>query len=270
MLQQVTSEAVAMSTLVRPQNVVRAVSLRRPMIAAVVCGLALAGFMLLNLDQTSILMRRFWWPLLNISATQLTSITGDAVVPRGQSIEIVTEMTGLRRNSAVMALTRDKSQPEEMIVKPADDQPGMLSVTVDVDETFTYRVQAGDGRTKLHTVTAIDFPALSEVRLTVTPPDYADEPFTEKTLIPGRLRAIQGSQLELAMKPVQDLKSLKLVLTLAVEKVSAEDSAGSPEAASETPANDAETQPKTLQKTIELTLGNDGWYHFETQLVEDF
>ena len=99
MLQQVMSEAVAMSTLVRPKKIVRTVSLRCPMIAAAVCGLALVGFMLLNPDQTSILMRRFWSPLLNISATQLTSITGDAVVPRGQSIEIVTEMSGLRRSA---------------------------------------------------------------------------------------------------------------------------------------------------------------------------
>ena len=160
-----------------------------------------------------------------------------------------------------------------MIVKPADDQPGMLSVTVDVDETFTYRVQAGDGRTEWHTVTVIDFPALSEVRLSVTPPDYVDEPVTEKTLIPGRLRAIQGSQLELAMKPVQDLKSLKLVLTLPVEEVSAEVAEvaeADPQAEGETQVNDAEAQLKTVQKTLELTPGNDGWYHFETQLVEDF
>ncbi|MEJ7595737.1 MAG: hypothetical protein WKF77_29860 [Planctomycetaceae bacterium] len=275
MLQQVTSEAVAMSTLVRPKQVVRNVSLRRPGFTLAGASLALTGFMLINLPQTLVLMQRFWSPTLNISATQLECVTGDVVVPRGQSIEIVTRMSGLQRASALMAMTPETAVnvSEEVELKPMADKPGMLSATVDVDESFQYRVQAGDGRTEWHSVSAIDFPMLSDIRLTVTPPDYVDEPVTEKTLIPGRIRAIQGSQFELAMKPEQELKTLTLVLNWpAAEKTDVPLAESS--ARNDAPAGPvAQTEPdqvRTTQKTVTLTRGDDGWYHFETQLAEDF
>ena len=246
MLAQVTSEAVAMSTLVKPQQIVQAVSLRRPAMGLGLASLALAGFMLTHWQQTSVLWLRFWSPTLNISATQLESVTGDIVVPRGESVEIVTRMSGLRRTSALMAMNLETgSALEELELKPVADQPEMLSATVDVDESFRYRVQAGDGCTEWHTVTAIDYPALSEIRMTVTPPEYVDEPATEKTLIPGRLRAMQGSQLELAMKPEQELKSLTLVLTLLAKEVAvsvAESTTG------DLAVNEDAAHAKTIQK----------------------
>ena len=271
MLQQVTSEAVAMSTLVKPSKVVQSVNLRRPAIALATACAALTGFMLINLPQTSVLLQRFWSPTLNISATQLESVTGDIVVPRGQSIEIVTRMSGLQRSSAMMAMTMEQevNPSDDLELKPVADQPGMLSVAVDVDESFKYRVQAGDGRTEWHSVTAIDFPMLSDIRLTVTPPKYVDEPATEKTLIPGRIRAVQGSQFELAMKPEQELKTLTLMLTLPAPSVEG-DNADTDNAVTEAAARDTTEEPKTIQRSMLLTRGDDGWYHFETQLTEDF
>ncbi len=280
MLAQVTSEAVAMSMLVRPRQVIRSRSLRRSGSALAFVSAALFGFMLINLPQTSVLMQRFWSPTWNISATQLQSVTGDVIVPRGQSIEIVTRMNGLQRDSARMLMNFETdSMPSELLeLKPVADTPGMLSVAIDVDESFQYQVQAGDGRTEWHSVTAIDFPALSEIRLMVTPPDYVDEPVTEKTLIPGRLRAIQGSQFELAMKPRQELKSLTLVLTLPDDSdadvplppptstVAANNNPTVVAPISDTEASEA----KSVQTMLTLTRADDGWYHFETQLVEDF
>ena len=268
MLQLVTSEAVAMNTLVKPGQVVQSVNLRRPTIGLVIACTALIGFMLVNLPQTSVLLQRFWFPTLNISATQLESVTGNIVVPRGQSIEIVTRMSGLQRSSAMMAMTMEK-QIDEMELKPVADQPGLLSVTLDVDESFKYRVQAGDGRTAWHSVTAIDFPTLSDIRLTVTPPEYVDEPATEKTLIPGRIRAVQGSQFELAMKPAQKLKTLTLMLTLPATVVGGDATIAATTTAG-TSKPDAAIEPKELQRSMLLTCGDDGWYHFETQLTEDF
>ncbi len=267
MLQQVRSEAVAMSTLVKPGKVVQNVNLRSPAIALAAAFAALTGFMLINLPQTSVLLQRFWSPTLNISATQLESVTGDIVVPRGQSIEIVTRMSGLQRSSAIMAMTMEKdvNSSDDLELKPIADQPGMLSVAVDVDESFKYRVQAGDGRTEWHSVTAIDFPMLSDIRLTVTPPEYVDEPATEKTLIPGRIRAVQGSQFELAMKPEQELKTLTLMLTLPAPVV--EGNAVVTDVAAKA---DTTEEPKTIQRPMLLTRGDDGWYHFETQLTDDF
>ncbi len=264
MLRQVTSEAVAMSTLVRPRHIVQSVSLRRSGMALSAACLALLAFMLLNLPLTSVLMRRFWSPSMNISATQLESVTGDSIVPRGHSIEIVARMKGVQRSSGMISLTPENDpRTEELELVPSAEKPGLLSTVVDVDESFRYRVQAGDGRTEWHTVTAIDFPKLSEVRLTVTPPRYVDEPPSEKTLIPGRIRAIQGSELELAMKPEQELKSLTLMLTIPRPANEAE--------ATTSPDTDEDSEAEAermVSKPVLLTRGEDGWYHFATSLTE--
>ncbi|MFO1002607.1 MAG: hypothetical protein U0936_19940 [Planctomycetaceae bacterium] len=287
MLQQVTSEAVAMSTLVRPGDVATSAPVKRPLMVLAGAAIALIIFLFSNLAQTSVLWQRFWSPTANISATQLQSLTGDVIVPRGQSLEIVVGMKGLQRDSATMSMAGVESSlmSEDVVLEASTDKPETLTATVDVDESFRYRVQAGDGRTEWFTVTAIDFPVLSEIRMTVTPPQYVDEPVTEKTLIPGRLRAVQGSQLELAMKPEQDLKSLTLLLTIPADSpwlaadesnVDSTSSAAltattnkvTPEEVQQPSSEEQETPP--VQKQLKLTKGSDGWYHFETQLIADF
>ena len=288
MLQQVTSEAVAMSTLVRPRDVATSAPVRRPLMVLAGAGAALMIFLFSNYAQTSVLWQRFWSPMANISATQLQSLTGDVIVPRGQSLEIVVGMKGLQRDSATMSMAGVESSllSENVVLEANADKPETLTATVDVDESFRYRVQAGDGRTEWYTVTAIDFPVLSEIRMTVTPPQYVDEPVTEKTLIPGRLRAVQGSQLELAMKPEQELKSMTLLLTIPAdspwlaadesnvdsngtsEPLTATTNEVTPEEAQQPSSEDQEIPP--VQKQLKLTKGSDGWYHFETQLIADF
>ncbi len=260
MLARVTSEAVAMSRLVRPEQVVSGQLLKRPLIGLGAALLMLGVFFASHWGQTSILWQRFWSPTLNISATQMKSVTGDAVVPRGQSMDIVAAMLGLQRSSVNLVLRRESTpdQEELLTVTPASSPDGSIRFPVDVDETLQYRIQAGDGRTAWHTLTAIDYPELKDVRLTVTPPKYVDEPVAEKTLIPSRLRAVQGSQLELAIKPQVELKSLTLQISVP--------SAKPVEAANEEQAD----RPAVSVKTLVLQRDDDGWYRFETALVESF
>ncbi len=260
MLARVTNEAVAMSGLVRPERVVSGKFLRRPMICCGASLCALGVFFVCHWGQTSILWQRFWSPTLNISATHIKAVTGDAVIPRGQSIAVLATMTGLQRESVELILRRDSQpdQEERLTMTPSSSPDGQIRFPVELDETLHYRVQAGDGRTAWHTLTAIDFPELKDVRLTVTPPKYVDEPVTEKTLIPSRLRAVQGSQLELAIRPQIELKSLTLQITVPTAQ---------PEVATNNEHNEA---PAVSIKTLILQRGDDGWYRFETTLVDRF
>ncbi len=260
MLARVTSEAVAMSRLVRPERVVSGQLLKRPLIGLGAALLTLGIFFASHWGQTSILWQRFWSPTLNITATQMKAITGDAVVPRGQSMDIVAAMQGLQRESVDLILRRDSTpdQEELLTVTPASSADGFIHFPVAVDETLQYRIQAGDGRTAWHTLTAIDYPELKDVRLTVTPPKYVDDPVAEKTLIPSRLRAVQGSRLELAIKPQVELKSLTLLISVPSAKPAAT-------------ANEGPTDRQAYSvKTLVLSRGDDGWYRFETALVESF
>ncbi len=260
MLARVTSEAVAMSRLVRPERVVSGQLLKRPLLGLGAALLTLGIFFASHWGQTSILWQRFWSPTLNISATQMKAVTGDAVVPRGQSLDIVAAMQGLQRESVDLILRRESVPDEEelLTVTPASSAGGFIHFPVDVDETLHYRIQAGDGRTEWHTLTAIDYPELKDVRLTVTPPKYVDEPVAEKTLIPSRLRAVQGSRLELAIKPQIELKSLTLLISVPTATPSG--------TAGEGPTD----RPAESVKTLVLQRGDDGWYRFETALVESF
>ncbi|NQV24197.1 MAG: hypothetical protein HQ518_07490, partial [Rhodopirellula sp.] len=249
MLQQVTSEAVAMGRLVRPAKVARPAAVRPPVVLLGACGLVLAAFLAINWPQTSVLMQRFWSPATNITATQLKSVTGDVEVPRGETVDLVTELSGVPRQTATLEVATGDEFTDRFELTPDEKQANVFIHQLTADESFRYRVVSGDGQTPWHTVGVIDHPALAEVRLTITAPKYVDRPKYEKSLIPSRVRVIQGSRLELLMKPVEVLERLDLTLTM---------------------ENDADNSSDVPTRTI-LTLkpNADGWYRFETQLVED-
>ncbi len=97
MLQQVTSEAVALGRLVKPAQVAKPAALKPALLALSGSGLLLVAFLATNWGQTSVLLRRFWSPLQNITATQLASATGDREVPRGERLELVVRQAGVQR-----------------------------------------------------------------------------------------------------------------------------------------------------------------------------
>tara|TARA_R110002072_G_C7978996_1_gene536054 strand:- start:48651 stop:53486 length:4836 start_codon:yes stop_codon:yes gene_type:complete len=249
MLQQVTSEAVAMGRLVRPAHVARPAAIRPAVVMLGACGLVLAAFLAINWAQTSVLMQRFWSPATNITATQLKSLTGDVEIPRGESIDLVTELSGLPRETATLELATGDEFVDSFELTPDETQASAFIHQLTVDEPFRYRVIAGDGQTPWHTVGVIDHPSLGEVRLTVTAPEYAARPKYEKSLIPARVRVIQGSRLELLMKPADALERLELALRL------------------EGDAADSDAGP--TETVIMLRPDPEGWYRFETQLIED-
>ena len=249
MLQQVTSEAVAMGRLVRPTQVARPTAIRPAVVMLGACGLVLAAFLAINWAQTSVLMQRFWSPATSITATQLTSVTGNVEIPRGESIDLVTELSGLPRKTARLELATGNEFVDSFELTPDESQANAFIHQLTADESFRYRVVAGDGQTPWHTVGVIDHPALGEVRLTVTAPKYVDRPTYEKLMIPSRVRVIQGSRLELLMKPVDALERLELTLTM------------------EGSAPDSDNGPS--ETGITLNPDANGWYRFETQLIED-
>lgn len=249
MLQQVTSEAVAMGRLVRPTQVARPTAIRPAAIMLGACGLIFAAFLAINWPQTSVLMQRFWSPATNITATQLKSLTGDVEIPRGESLDLVTELSGVPREFATLELATGDEFVDSFELTPNEAQANAFIHQLAADEPFRYRVVAGDGQTPWHTVGVIDHPALGEVRLTVTAPKYADRPKYEKSLIPSRVRVIQGSRLELMMKPVDVLERLELALTI------------------EGTSGDSDDAP--TETVLTLKPDADGWYRYETQLLED-
>lgn len=245
MLEQVRSEAIAMGRLVQPQRVARPAAVRSAVLTLGGCLLLLAGFLSLNWTQTSVLLRRFWSPTADITATQLTSLTGDVTVPRGEMFDLVTELTGVPRRSARLTLRHESGLVDVFELTPDPERSRAFIHPMRADSSFRYRLRAGDGQTRWHAVRVIDYPALAEVRLKVTAPDYVNRPPIEKTVIPNRVRVVQGSRLELLMKPVAELERLDLALGRN--------------------GQDGES----IEQVLTLTPDAAGWYRFETQLLAD-
>ncbi|QDU38065.1 hypothetical protein Mal4_23850 [Maioricimonas rarisocia] len=247
MLQQVASEAVAIGRIVEPERVARPTELKPAAIFLGASSLLFAGFLALNWAQTSVLLQRFWFPTAAITATQLRSETGDVEIPRGETIDLVTKLTGLPRDSATLQVESGTEISDTFLLEPDEEQTDAFIHTMIVDSSFRYRVVSGDGRTDWHTVSAVDYPMLEEVQLTITAPSYVDRPPYEKQLIPHRVKVVQGSLLELRLKPDAPLENLALQLTFG----------GSGDA----------DEPQ--RQSLDLTPDEDGWYSFQTQLLED-
>ncbi len=252
MLQQVTSEAVAMGTLVEPRRVAHSDGLRKALLMLAVCSIVLAGLLGINWPQNRVLLQRFWSPVSEISATELKSVTGDLIVPRGQAAEITVAQSGLTRDLALLTLTTETGINETIELERQPESPSTFAYRVAaVEHSFKYRLRAGDGQTQWNSVTVVDRPALAEVRLTLTAPAYVGRPKYEKSYLPERVRAIEGSRLTLEMRPEFPLERLELRLTTEQE-------------------TDDSDEAETAVETLIVVAGDDGWYRFETILEVDF
>jgi len=247
MLQQVTSEAVALGRLVEPSRVARPDGLRRATMFVAFASLLLGGFLVLDWRQNRVLLQRFWSPTSDISATRLQSATGDAVVPRGRPVDIIVNISGVPRDSATILLATDGDETDAIDLAPDPERPvRFVYHLAALKRSFRYRVQAGDGRTPWHSITAIDRPALAEVRFTITSPEYAARPKYEKPYLPDRARAIQGSRLHLELRPDAPLLRLELLI-----------------------ARGPEIGEEVEPEIVELTPDAGGWYRFEAVLEQD-
>lgn len=245
MLAQVTSEAVAMRRLVRPALVASPLRMRFAVLGLLASGVLLAGFLAVDWSQTSVLLRRFWSPTADITATQLTCLTGSVSVPRGESIELVTQLNGRQTQLALLTIEHDSGVIDEFEIDRRDHEVKSFVRSVRVEGSFRYRVQAGDDQTGWQRVTAIDYPELEEVQFTITAPEYVGRPPYEKSLIPARVKVAQGSKLQLNMKAASSLERLQLIVTGGDASLPAE------------------------EESVDLSADADGWYRFETDLHHD-
>lgn len=245
MLQQVTSEATALGRLVEPGRAVPAAGLHSALLVSLACTMAMAAFMASDWGHTSMLLRRFWNPWANISATSVRSITGDAEVPRGETVALIAEIAGKGRNSARLTIEHESGAVDQFELQPAAENPAQFTFLAPIDRSFRYRVRAGDGQTAWHRITAVDYPTLEKIKFHVTAPPYVQQAPYEKAALPHRVRVMENSRLELMIKPSPDVVQLELTLV----------------------RSDATGEP--IEENLRLDPNQDGWYCFEKTLVHD-
>ena len=249
MADQVRREAAAMAPLVEPARVAPADELRRPLMW--LGGALLATLIFLGIDWShhSILLERFWRPWSDASVTEITSVSGNLVVPRGEPLRLVADaMSHAGALPEAASLTLENERGERDTVAAAINarrdaaRRGRYSYHFPaLEESFRYRWQSGDGVTQWRQVEVVDSPDFKAVSLKITPPHYVDRPTVEKDSLPYRVSAAEGSVATIVAEPNTLLKRLEIVVL----------------------------RGETMLSRHALKPDGGGRYHFEMRLAED-
>ena len=239
MYRKVAEEANRWSPQVEPGQVVSLERLIRSLwcLMAITVVLGLAVFF--DSYQTSVLLRRFWFPNSSISATQLALSNEQAVVARGEPYEITAELQGTPVSKATLLLEPTEGDAQTVTLLPkGDEDKRFLHRVRSVDSPLRYRLQAGDGRTPWAEVKVADRPKIGEVQFKVIPPRYTGHEPKQFAKFPREISTLKGSLFQLAIRPKSKVKSVELRFS--------------------------------GDRTAALNVDSEGWYRWETTLEESF
>lgn len=248
MARQVTSEAIAMERIVVPKQIAPPVSPKKAALAGTAALAVLGLAYLVSPNQMAVLLQRFWSPGSSITATQVASHNGDALVPRGEKVELIAELNGVPRSSASLTIRDSDGGEETVSLKAKADSPQQFVHALRVDDSMSYRVRSGDGETAWHTLSVIDYPDVGELQLTINFPEYTGREPVFRDKLPRRLKVVEGSRLSLAIKPLEPVETF--IVSLSAPKAS----------------NNTETPEPEIQT---IAASDDGWHRFEMPLLAD-
>ncbi len=240
MYRQVASEANRWSGRVDSEQVVRYDGIVRALICLSAVTAILVIAVLISPRQTTVLMRRFWAPQAYISATEINHQPEGAVIGRGESLDLVAQLDGLAVKSALLMLEPTEGEAKQLTLVPhgVEDQTRITHRIRTVKSPLRYRFRAGDGQTPWYEVAVADRPRIAATQLTVTPPAYTRQDRKQLVRLPRRLTVLEGSTVEIAIKPEFEVKTAQLLL-------------GS-------------------EGKIKLSLDEDGWYRWHQEVNASF
>jgi hypothetical protein len=214
LIRQVGSEAASAGDAIDPRRVIPAAAVLRAGRWFLASAGATALLFALNFPQARVLWQRFWLPGANLSLTRVTASPSDGWVPKGEPLSLRATVAGRRPGQAPTLFLRPAQGASRTAPMTAQSTTnGTYQYGLDeVTDSFEYRVRAGDGQTPWHRITAADRPRIAEVRLQVTPPAYSGLPAEQSAALPGSVRVLDGSDLEIAFRSDQPLERLVLDL----------------------------------------------------------
>lgn len=211
MFQQVSNEAQSWTPRVEPDRVIPLDGLIRSLLFLTAITTVLGIAVVFDSQRTTVLLKRFWQPYTPISATELTNLSGDLVVGRGESTEISANIAGVPVDEAMLMLAPTEGETKTITLTPRGDTQDQLAHRLrSVKQPMRYRLRAGDGQTPWYEIVVADRPQLADVRVTLTPPAYTRKDAKIINKLPRRVTVLEGSHVEIAMKPKQPLQSLTL------------------------------------------------------------
>ena len=215
MLRRLTQETVEMHQEVKPKPIVSYGMFRLPLICLACAGLVLAGLFALDAPKTLVQLGRFFAPWSELSTTTVESVEGNLVAARNEPLKLTASMAG-RPVDEVLFLSKkvDGSDSSTSRLWPsAKDNTVATFRQSKALQSFDFRFRTGDGQTPWHRVTVADRPKIEDLTMRVVPPEYTGKPAkTFQQRLPKKLRVVQGTRLEVEVKPESGVRTARLVM----------------------------------------------------------
>ena len=214
MLNRLAVEASRIHENVKPQPVVSKKILKRPLCWLAAVGLVFLGLFMWDAPKTMVQLGRFWTPWANLSVTKISSVEKDSVVARHEPIKLTAALGGRPvEELQLVSRTVKHETPSQTKIWPSSKDPSVATFRQSkAVESFDYCFRAGDGQTAWHRVTVADRPKIENLKMRIVPPAYTGKAPKTFKKIPKKLRVLQGSQLEIAVKPKASVRTARLVM----------------------------------------------------------
>lgn len=145
------------------------------------------------------------------ASTQLTAVEGDVVAEPDTPVALTARIEGdLPKEGALVTEPERGGAPERFYVAPtydADDQPRLEARVTLPAGRYRYRFEAGNARSREHSIAVVALPRITRTVATVTPPSQrVGTPFTRELPEPS-LEVFRGSDVALEMTASQPVKA---------------------------------------------------------------
>ena len=214
LLNRLAVEASQIHENVESKPVVSQKVLKRPLTWLATAGLVLLALFVWDSQKTMVQLGRFWAPWSQLSVTNVSSVERSKVVARHEPIKLNAALAGraVEELQFVSRSVEDETLSETRIWPSSKDPTVATYRQPKAVQSFDYRFRAGDGQTQWHRVTVADRPKIDSLSMRIVPPAYTGRKAKTFKKLPKKLRVLQGSQLEIEVKPRTDVRTARLVM----------------------------------------------------------
>lgn len=165
------------------------------------------------------LVVRAMLPMANVARVSRTTVTviepspPDAVVPQGDVVTVLVELSGPEVDEIVIETFREEGDSGSMGLLPAEGERRYRARLQTDEHPLIYRIRAGDALTRKYTITTRLRPYVTGFDITYHPPAYTGWPaHTETGLRRGDLEILAGSDVTLVLHTDQPVSEATIEL----------------------------------------------------------
>lgn len=176
--------------------------------SALIC--LIVGLFLFSPERTMVLANRLFLSTAPpVTRTMLIVEEVPDSLPRGNDLEIRVKTSGVIPSSAFIETESDSGEDREYAMQVEDDEGTFIFVLDNLQDSFQFRIRAGDARSPWQDVEVLTPPNVRNVAWRVVPPAYTGEvPFVPDQAV---IRIPQGSVLEIEGDATAPVQSVRLV-----------------------------------------------------------